>query len=189
VANYNLQPHEVVLLKEDNVAHGGTFSSHTDELILTNLNLVLIKKGLFGNRKGVLVFPVNQIKVHEGGAQALLGKTTRGTAALEVYFLNGQESFAFQGGGKRKILTWTTRINQAVTGTEAPDDDATLAIPGAAVVAGVLKDTVSVFRSRMGSGSAPSAQVAAKCTGCGASISATRGSTVACAYCGTTQQV
>ena len=58
-ARYNLQPHEVVLLKDESVMHGGFWSAYTDELMLTNLNLVLIKKGMFGNSKGVLTFPVN----------------------------------------------------------------------------------------------------------------------------------
>ncbi len=48
-ARYNLQPNEVMILKGEGVMHGGGFgSSYTDELILTNLNLVLLKKGMFG---------------------------------------------------------------------------------------------------------------------------------------------
>ena len=42
-ARYNLQPNEAVLLKDDSVMHGGLMSAYTDELILTNLNLVLTK--------------------------------------------------------------------------------------------------------------------------------------------------
>jgi hypothetical protein len=189
LANYNLQPHEVVLIKEADVAHGGVFSAQTDELILTNLNLVLVKKGLFGNSKGILVFPINQIKLHAGRAQALLGSNPNGTPALEVYFLNGQEKFTFRGGGKKKVLTWTAKINQAVTGTESPGDETAMAIPGAALVAGVLKDTVSIFKTRFGSEAAPAAPAAGKCSGCGAPITGARGSTIVCAYCGTTQQM
>lgn len=40
LAKFNLQPNEVVLLKDDSVMHGGLFSAYTDELILTNLNFV-----------------------------------------------------------------------------------------------------------------------------------------------------
>ena len=98
-ARYNLHPNEVVLLKDESVMHGGFLASYTDELILTNLNLVLLKKGVFGNSKGVHTFPLNQVKVYNQLAQATIGKAPNHSDLLEVYFLNGQEKFSFQSGG------------------------------------------------------------------------------------------
>ena len=89
MAKYNLQPNEVVVLTESNVAHGGLMARYTDELMLTNLNLVLIKKGVLGNGKGVLTFPLSQIKVWEGRAQAIAGKARNGTPVLDVFFVEG----------------------------------------------------------------------------------------------------
>lgn len=108
-ARYNLQPHEVVLLKDESVMHGGFWSAYTDELMLTNLNLVLIKKGMFGNSKGVLTFPVNQIKVHNQQAQAVIGKATNGSDLLEVYFLNGRRSLPFRQVGRRSSTSGLPR--------------------------------------------------------------------------------
>lgn len=187
---YNLQPNEVVVLKEERVMHGGIWSAYTDELILTNLNLVLVKKGLFGNSKGVLTFPVNQIKVHNQQAQAVVGKATNGTDLLEVYFLNGQEKFAFQTGGKKKINQWIASIHQAVTGEEAPAQQGTgMALPGAAVVAGVLKDTLGVFKSKLGAGAEAPVKVSGTCRGCGAPVAGVQGQTATCEYCGSAQQL
>lgn len=189
-ARYNLQPHEVVLLKDESVMHGGFWSAYTDELMLTNLNLVLIKKGMFGNSKGVLTFPVNQIKVHNQQAQAAISKATNGVNFLEVYFLNGQEKFAFRTGGKKKLNEWIAKINQAVTGEEVSAQlDSGMALPGAVMVAGVLKDTLGVFKSKLGSKAETPVGVASNCRGCGAPVAGVQGQVITCEYCGSAQQL
>jgi hypothetical protein len=190
MAEYNLQPNEAVLLKEEHVRHGGTFASYTDALILTNLNLVLVEKGFFGKSKGIRVFPINEVKVDSGQAQAVVGQDKNGTPALEVYFMDGEEKFTFQSGGKKKILTWAAGINQVVTGQEPPVEQETgMALPGTELVAGLLKDTIGVFKAKLGSKTDAPVKVAGKCTACGAPISGTCGSAVACEYCGTVQQL
>lgn len=189
-AKYSLQPDEVVVLKEQNIMHGGFLSVYTDELILTNRNLVLLKKGVFGNSKDILTFPVSQIKVHDGKAQAVIGKAGNGTPRLDVYFLNGEESFAFQNGGKKKLLHWISKIREVVAGNFSPEDgtSAGLAIPGAEFVAGALKDTINVFKRKMGSEPAP-VSVSGKCVGCAAAVSGIQGQSIECDYCGTQQQI
>lgn len=188
--SYSLQPNEAVLIKEDGVMHGGFFAAYSDELMLTNLNLVVTKKGVFGNPKGLLVFPLNQVKVYEQQAQAIIGKAPNGGDLLEVYFLNGQENFRFQSGGKKKLIEWVAKINQAVTGQPATtQQNGSMALPGADLVAGVLKDTVGVFRSKFGSKAVAPVTIAAKCGACGAPISGTQGQTATCQYCGSAQQL
>lgn len=170
--------------------HGGFWASHTDELMLTNLNLVLIKKGMFGNSKGILTFPLNHIKVYNNQAQATVGKASNGFDLLEVYFLNGQEQFSFQVGGKKKINEWIAKINQAVTGEETPvQPDSGRALPGAEKVASVLKDTLGVFRSKFEPQSAAPVRVASKCLSCGAPLAGLQGQAVTCEYCGSAQQL
>lgn len=187
---YALQANEVVLLKSDAVMHGGRMASFTDQLILTNLHLVLLKKGVFGNSKGVRPFPLNEIKVHNGRAQAVLGKSSTGFDALEVYFLNGQEAFSFASGGKKYIREWVNAIDTAVTGAEPREvDSPRMAVPGTDVVAGVLKDTFSVFKSKFAGGPALQANVASKCTACGAPITGRSRTTATCQYCGSAQQL
>ncbi len=188
---YSLQPNEVVLLKEEYVAHGGRLATSTDQLILTNLNLVVAKKGMFGNSKEILVFPISQIKVWNGQAQALLGKSgTVGVYQLEVYFLNSQENFRFQTGGKKKILDWVAKIQQVVVGQSTPiQNTAGLALPGAERVADTLKDTFDVFKSRFGAKPPAPSQVAGKCGSCGAPITGVGGQVTTCPYCGAPQQL
>lgn len=186
MAKYNLQPNEAVILREDRVAHGSNiFAQNTHELMLTNLNLVLVKSGVLGNGKGVFVFPLDQIKVYNGRAQAMQGAKSNGFPVLTVYMLNGEETFHFRGG-KKTVSTWITKINEVVTGQENPAVvDAGRELPGSGVVAGVLKDTVGAFRTTFGSKVEEPARAAGKCGACGAPVSGTKGSTVACEYCDT----
>lgn len=189
MAKYRLQPNEVVLLKDDSVMHGGVLSSYTDELTLTNLNLVLTKKGIFGNSKALLIFPLTQIKVHDQVAQASIG-TNNGTAVLDVYFLDGEQRFNFQSGGKKKIQSWIVEINRAATGRDLPElVRSGMALPGSEIVAGVLRDTFGVFKSKLGAPPAAIVSMAGKCTSCGAPIGGTRGQIITCNYCGSAQQL
>ena len=43
-AKYNLMPNESIILKETGVAHGGVMAIYTDELMLTNLNIVSLRR-------------------------------------------------------------------------------------------------------------------------------------------------
>lgn len=189
-AKYNLQPQEVMLLKESSVMHSGMLAAYKDELMLTNQNLVLVKKGVLGNSKGILVLPLNQIKMHNKQPQVAIGKSPGGSNVLEVYFQNRTEQFGFASGGKRKLNEWVAKIYEAVTGESAPGHhDAGKALPGSEAVAGVLKDTIGVFKSKFGA--APEAPVKAggQCRGCSAPLSGFQGQTVTCEYCLSPQQL
>lgn len=188
MTEYTLQSNEVVILKEEDIISGA--GSKRSDLILTNLSLLLVKKGFFGGAKGVVTFPLDQVKVHDHRAQAFLRRSSRGRAVLEVYFLNSQEWFRFRYGGKKKILDWAAAIDRLVTGAENPDPSGgELALPGAELVAGMLKDTLSVFRSRLRPQNELPATTSGKCTACGAPISGRRASTISCPCCGTAQQL
>lgn len=181
---YILQPGEVMLLKETSVAHGKNPSFYASELMLTNLNLVLAKKSLVGG--GLRVFPLHEIKVYEGRAQAVLVRSFNGTSCMEIGFMHGQETFAFRlSSGKRRLNEWIAKIDEVVTGTQALESPGR-AILGAEVVASVLKDTISVFKSKLGA--APT-RVATKCSSCGAPIEGLSGQSVTCGYCNSTQQL
>ncbi len=187
MAGYNLQPNEALVLKADGVQHGtGFMAGYTDELVLTSLNLVVIKKGTFGNTKGVRVFPVNEIKIFNGRAQAVAGKQAQGRPALDVYFVQGHEQFEFRSSDKALVPTWVAKINEVVTGQETP-----VVMPSsrAEQAAGAVMDTLGAFKARLGSKTEAPVQVSAKCTGCGAPGAGSRGSSITCEYCGTVQHL
>lgn len=188
MAGYNLQPNESFVHRYEGVLHGGLLASYTDELILTSQNLVLIKKGAFGNKKGMQVFPLREIKIFQGEAQALLGKQRNGSPALEVYFRNSAEQFGFQS--KKEATVWSQKINQLIAGTSA--EMTSLNSSGAAKVAGAMKDTVDAFKGAFGfksnaevAAAAVAVPVAGDCGSCGAPVSGIRGQAIVCSYCDT----
>jgi hypothetical protein len=192
VAGYYLQPGEAFVYKHVGVRHGGNYANYTDDLILTTQNLVLLKKGAFGNSKGIDVFPLSQIRVFQGHAQAVVVKGQNGLPALEVYFQNGTEQFGFQG--KNEASSWSQKINEVITG--APAKMTSPNPSGAEKVAGVVKDTVGVFRDVLGYKSkdavataAAAVPVAGDCVSCGAPVAGIRGQAIICSYCDTANQL
>lgn len=188
---YNLQPNESMIMSQDRTLHGGRMATFTDELILTDLHIVLVSKGAFGNTKGIQTFPLNQIKIFNGQAQVLLGKTSGGYPQLDVYFLNGQESFGFES--KKEAVKWIANINKLITGNEGEvDTSPSIAIPGVEYVAETLKGTMDTFKGALGiksKASGMSEKAAKKCSYCGAPISGVKGQAVRCQYCDADQQL
>ena len=76
MVNYHLEPSEAILIQSTGVVceGGGLMNAYTDELILTNMNIIHVRKGMFGNTKGVQKYPLNQVKVINGEAQAIMVK-------------------------------------------------------------------------------------------------------------------
>ena len=192
MAGYNLQPNESIIMKKDRIIHGGAMANFTDELILTNLHIVLISKGMFGNAKGIQVFPLNHIKVFNGQAQVLLGKTRGGYPQIDVYFLNGQESFGFEN--KKEAVNWIENINKLRNGNEVGvNTSPNMAIPGAEYIAETLKGTVDTFKDVLGiktkSNNEMPIKAVKKCSSCSAPISGTKGQIVHGQYCDADQQL
>jgi len=192
MARYNLLPNESIIIKEENILHGGLMASYTNELILTNMNLVLISKGAFGNVKGIQTFPLKQIKIFNGKAQVLLGKTRGGYPQIDVYFSNGQEGFGFQQ--KKEAIMWIDTINKIVTGNSVEVDvSPIMAIPGVEYIAETLKGTMDTFKGAYGikikNNNKIPEKVAKKCSSCSASISGTKGQIARCQYCDADQQL
>ena len=197
MAKYVLQHNEAVLrTSESGVQRGnGVFSAFKDELVLTNLHLIWVNKGMLGNVKHIEYLPLAMVKVHNDQAQALLTKSSNGLPQLVVFFQDGEEVFKFQSGGKREIGRWIDAINGAVTGDSAGANasgaSARMALPGTGAVAETLRDTFSQFRTTFkggatGSGAqAQPVRVSSKCASCGASISGIAGTVAKCQYCDT----
>ena len=193
---YTLQPNESIVMKNENVSHGNT----NGELTLTNINLLYIRtKGVFKTRYIIQRYPINQIKVFNEKAQAILGEDGN----MDIYFINGQETFKFLNNetffsdkkAKKEAVRWVNAINELRTG-QVPEFDmsATTALPGTEFIAGTIKGTLDIFKGTLGirpktEGAKPYGKIAVKCTSCGAPISGIKGQVVRCQYCDSDQQL
>lgn len=198
MANLQLLPNEAILLKDVAVAHGGVMAAFTDDLVLTNINIICVSKGIFGNQKKTYIFPLNQIKIFNGKPQAIAGKLSNGYPCLEIYFINGMETFYFQN--KKYIDKWIDAITKALCGnsididnTETEKDDS---------LADEIHDMKEEFKAMgqelMGAFGFKSKnashpknsgddRISKKCTSCSAPLIGKKGQIVRCKYCDTDQ--
>lgn len=196
MVNYNLEPSESVIIQSTGVLceGGGLLTAYTDELILTNMNIIHISKGMFGNTKGVRKYPLNQVKIINGETQAFKGKGSNGLPLLQIYFVNGQLNFSFQSSGKKEIMKYINEISKVLIGKESSRNSVAnqYTIPGAEIVAATLKDTIDVFKGKLGVKSKKEAdeeviRYTKKCMGCMSPLSGTKGQSTCCRYCDTEQ--
>ena len=193
---YQLSPNESIIMKSDHVYHG----KEKGELILTNINLVHVTaKGMLKNNYITQRYPINQIKVFNGNAQVILGKSGN----IDFYFMNGQESFRFWNDdtffsdkkAENEAANWVSAINQLLTGTDAGINNSTkTTVIGTEMIADAIGGTVNAFKGALGfkaknSSAEQIEKTARKCSFCGASISGNTGQIVRCSYCDADQQL
>lgn len=191
-----LQADEVVVLQEIGVEHGfGLTSAYTDELYLTNRNIYCVNKGIFGNTKNIFCYPLNQIKRLNDRPQAMLGKKSNGTPSLEIYFINGNESFSFRSGNRIKIQKWIKEISKMLGYSELPDEEFDNSDTPIGELKGVFNDAMSElgFNFQLGKKKTSNSinhresKINKKCISCSAPLIGIKGQMVQCQYCDTQQ--
>lgn len=200
MVKYQLQPNEGVVLQETGIFYepNKLYTAYTDELILTNLNLIHVRKGVFMGTKGVRYIPLNQVKVIGGKCQALVGKAQNGTAILQIYTQQGTEEFAFRTNAKKNAGIWANEISRLVTGRDSENALENQDAPEydfKDTVIGQLKDAFDEVDAAFGFGFGKLGQqqkssverVSTKCFGCHAPITGVKGKTAVCKYCDTEQ--
>ena len=93
---FKLSPEEAVILRTGKIGYGGGFQLpsmfNSNELILTNKNLILLKKNMFGQTEDTLYFPLSKILMANGRPQVKKSNPSHMEYALDVYFETGMES-------------------------------------------------------------------------------------------------
>lgn len=200
MAKYQLQSNEGVVLQETGICYepNKLSTAYTDELILTNLNLIHVRKGVFMGTKDVRYIPLNQVKVIGGKCQALVGKAQSGHAILQIYTQQGTEEFAFRSKAKKNAGIWANEISRLVTGRDSENALESQDAPEydfEDTVVGQLKDAFGEVGAAFGIGFGKSGQqqkssverVSTKCSGCHAPITGVKGKAAVCKYCDTEQ--
>ena len=184
----NLQPNKTILLHNNRVYRWGNHEFYTDELLVTNFNMIYIRKGFFGRIKNILKYPLDQVKVQNGQVQVRMAKNFRGTPQLQIYFKNTLEFFSFQSRGKKQILKWVGTLHQLLDNPAAQTDAFDPSVPGSAE-----EDTAKARKHPLTGDSFGDSKetvppyTTKNCIGCTAPLSGRKGQTVRCEYCDTYQ--
>lgn len=189
-SNYVLSTQEFIIMKHDSVSAPGMMTSFTSELVLTNQNIIMVRKGVYRNVKETKKIPVNQIKVFNNKAQVFLTSVSYGFHQIEVYLANSQEKFIFTS--KKDAERWVSKINQLVVdGDVEVDNSPSVPILGTEAITSVIKGTTEAFKDAFGFKSEKSngstsdlpEKVAIKCSYCGAPVSGSKNQVTRCLYC------
>ena len=183
MVDYSLLPNEGVLLKNESVWHPiGKRNGNIGELILTNLNLIYLKKSAFGGIKEVL--KLNQIKIIDDNVQVIISKSSGNFCQMELFFINSHEVFIFNSLIKKQVLRWADKISELLTGHEANIDPSERnTIPGFGIATDLLKNTIGTFKEAL----KEKENVTNRCISCGAPLSGIKGEVKKCKYCGVKQ--
>lgn len=189
MAELKLAPNEGIILQNIAIMSGSPWAAYTDELILTNLNIILIKRGMFGNKKNEQRFPITQIKKIDEKPQVMQGSNSlNGTPQLHIVFIHGVERFEFQEDNEKKIKKWIRAIYELFhcTPDNLPEDEEEIGF-----VTSTLKKGVNSIKNILGIKSLDvnnkdiSIIKKIKCSGCRAPLIGKTGQIVKCAYCDT----
>ncbi|HAB94510.1 MAG TPA: hypothetical protein DCF49_07080 [Lachnospiraceae bacterium] len=175
----HLNEDEAVIDRIGKVGYGGFWSGNND-LVLTNKNIILVKKGLFGEVQETVKFPLSDLRVVNGEVQARIGHPDNVTHTLDLYFNKGTESFRFEW--ESDVQKWIDKITEVITGVKVERDEFAWVSETLAMAESVNK-TINSFKKTLGIKSTE--QVSIKCPSCGATLTGISGDTVKCPYCGT----
>ncbi len=125
----NLEYDENIIVETENVQHIAPKEEDLEELVLTNKNLIYVRKiknGLFAKATiEVDKIPLGQIKVYNGIAQAKQIRNIDHGICLQVQFSYGQELFVFEESPKKITPQWVREISLILVGKLPPEPQKT----------------------------------------------------------------
>lgn len=177
MSNNGLPPNEYAILINKAVKYGnGFFQVYSNELMLTNLNLVITLKGIMGGIKDKKIFGLNNIKIIDNTPQvSSSGKNESGS--LIISFLHGTEFFGFSEQNEaykwREMIINVVNANRYTASYQPPKQQQN------------QEEKVTVREYYYKEVPVPfNETVVTKCSSCGSSIFGKSGDIVKCNFCG-----
>lgn len=168
---YNLDTDEAVILQTSGVFTEGKTSV---DLVLTSKSLIQINKGFFGGNKGYVKYSLSDLKVLNGKANILVGKSRNGSKQMEVYFASCELYYRF--GSTFVLNKWVNAIIKAhkerMIALEKSQKD-----PKNSLIETFKEKLDKVIPGKDAS------MRTCKCLKCGAELIGNKGEVVICVYC------
>ena len=106
--HFVLKEGEKIVFKVTNVS-SSFWSSYSNNLIVTNIEVIFEKFGTFGNFKGIERYDYKEIK------QAIIGKASNGDKQLEIYIGEKKKCFSLQSNSLRELKVLELAINDQMS--------------------------------------------------------------------------
>jgi len=194
MAEYELGQDEYVVLRTKEVRRDKGVSLSLPgkgELMLTNQNVVLLRKGLTGKTKDFTCYPLSSIRVIDGRPQARLDTSTFMEVHLELALDSGIVTFVFGDlEAKQQVREWIDAIWRLLVGEGAPADALGKSKLASVLEGDAITNAFDRLMDRVGDAvereiDSETPEVATRCPSCDASLKGRPGQTIACPYCGT----
>ncbi len=200
---YNLDPNEVLIMQNANVALiSGEESKRLNEVVLTNKNLILVNEvsvSLFSSQRMLKRCPLDLVACCDGIPQAFIGKH-KNKYVLQVVFTDEAITLHFPEDEKREARRWADAIKYTIVG-DIDSIDTTATLPNKEIdglisgITGFMSTFVTDANTVTGTTTKPNkplrkpstSKATAKCIGCHAPLLGAKGSIVTCEYCGSKQ--
>ena len=192
-ADYNLAKGEFVIMQSDGVdLLDGTTRTDLDEIVLTNQNLILVKnvrQGMFQQTTMLKRCNLESLIYHDDVAQVHLGKSNS-RWNLNVPFDAEVVTLSFSEDKRQVAQRWAESIKLAGAGNINAINTTDTLSPE---ISDVIDGAKGILGAVLGSGAPSSkkpepqraARASAKCTGCRAPLTGSKGKRVTCPYCDT----
>lgn len=186
IDNYILGNDEVVIFKQERVSASKFTPSFTNGLMLTNQNIILIRKNSFGIVKGFEVYPLSTLKMLGSVPQMFINTSFLSNSILDIYFTGSSISLTFTT--KTEAVKWFNLISKIIK-EDNVDESLIEAIPesGVDIIVKSIRNTLEVFKDKDPLPVIKS--VASKCQFCGAPITGLQDKVVTCRYCDSEQKI
>lgn len=191
-----LRPDEGVLGTFDSVFFSKLLDSHVynGTIVLTNLNLFFVKRGMWGSVKDIQTYPLRDIVIYDGAPQVCLTEGFLEGGTVKIGLRGGQ--CVVRSSSRKDMKEFANQLNRALSGKSLPKDRHAYEgqFSQAAAMENVTQGVMSMFAGDGGRDApvpklirqpAQKAKVSGRCAACGAPLSGYQNETVCCSYCAT----
>lgn len=195
-SNFSLNSEEYVIMKHDRVGLSGTFSHFSNEVILTNHNIIIKRKGLYGGLKETKKIPIHQIKVYNESAQIFITSQSYGFHQIEIYLTGGHQKLIFTT--KKDAEKWALKINLLVVdGNVDVDKSPGTPFTGTEAISNFIQGTKDMIsgglalksKGEFAGKTNTNQKVVFKCVYCGAPVTGFENKVVRCLYCNSEHKI
>ena len=176
---YELGLNEVVIMQDSHASEGNSNIT----LILTSQSIIQVNKGFWGGDKNSEKHPLLQLKDNNGKPNVIVGKTPKGRARLELYFLGYEKYYAFQG--LMATRKWASEIEKAYKACIAVQRKSEKAKRDVGTFFTPLKGALESAKHVITSKTKEPKTMMTKCPRCGAELVGEKGEEIKCSYCDT----
>lgn len=182
--DYKLESDEVLLLELNCSVNTSTNKATGTLAALTNRNIILVFKGIFGGIKEIKKYSLGDVNMFQDRAAITLNEKLLDNSTIDINLKRDRLHISYTSEEKKSGKEFVQQLSKMITGDENRFNQTSF--KGMTAIADSLKGTIGVFKKSVSRYS--NKKIVIDCRGCGASLTTVKGKIVYCPYCDTPNQ-